>query len=36
MENEEKNPYLFYFIIALIVLGFIAVLLFRSMPRSIS
>jgi hypothetical protein len=24
MENEEKNPYLFYFIIALIVLGFIA------------
>jgi hypothetical protein len=28
MENEEKNPYLFYFIIALIVLGFIASLAF--------
>jgi hypothetical protein len=28
MENEEKNPYLFYFIIALVVLGFIASLPF--------
>jgi hypothetical protein len=28
MEKEEKNPYLFYLIIALIVLGFIASLAF--------